>query len=233
MEDHLRQVDRLALMGKMAAGIAHEVRNPLASISGSIQVLKDDFKEKGTGERLLNIVSREVTKLDSLMNDFLAFTKPVQAVEARLAVSDLIRETVDLVKKNREFPLTITWKLEIEPDLYLKISPGELSQILWNLLINALQAVSSDGEIFVGARHCQTQFHEDWVEIKVRDNGPGISEMDQAKIFEPFFTTKERGTGLGLSIVQKIISDRGGHIRVDNPSGKGTEFSVLFPKGTD
>lgn len=233
MEDHLRQVDRLALMGKMAAGVAHEVRNPLASISGSIQVLKDDFKEKGTGERLLNIVSREVTKLDSLMNDFLAFTRPVQAVEARLAVSDLIYETVELVKKNREFPSTITWKLEIEPDLYLKISPGELSQILWNLLINALQAVPPDGEIIVGARHFQTQFREDWVEIKVRDNGPGISGMDQAKIFEPFFTTKERGTGLGLSIVQKIISDRGGQIRVNCPPGKGTEFTILFPQGSD
>jgi signal transduction histidine kinase len=167
------------------------------------------------------------------MNDFLAFTKPVQAVETRLAVSDLIRETVDLVKKNREFPSTITWKLEIEPDLYLKIFPGELSQILWNLLINALQAVPSDGEILVGARHFQTQFYENWVEIKVRDNGPGISGIDQGKIFEPFFTTKGRGTGLGLSIVQKIISDRGGQIRVDSPPGKGTEFTILFPQGSD
>ena len=133
MENHLRQVDRLALIGKMAAGIAHEVRNPLASISGSIQVLKDDLKEKGTGERLLNIISREVSKLDSLMNDFLAFTKPVQVIETRLDISALIMETVDLIKKNRRFSPTIVWKLDIAPDLFLKISAGELSQILWNL----------------------------------------------------------------------------------------------------
>ena len=233
MEDHLRQVDRLALMGKMAAGIAHEVRNPLASISGSIQVLKDDFKEKGTGERLLQIISREVTKLDSLMNDFLTFTRSVQVIESQINISDIILETVDIIKNSREIPPSITWKLDIESNLLLKISAGELSQILWNLLMNAQQAVPSDGEILVEARYGLTELHEDGVEIKVRDNGPGISEMDQVKIFEPFFTTKDRGTGLGLSIVQKIISDRGGKIRVDSSPGKGTEFTVLFPKGAD
>jgi two-component system, NtrC family, sensor histidine kinase PilS len=233
MEEHLRQVDRLALMGKMAAGIAHEVRNPLASISGSIQVLKDDFKEKGTGERLLNIISREVSKLDSLMNDFLAFTKPVQVIETRLDISELILETVDLIKKNRQFSTTITWRLEINPALFLKISAGELSQILWNLLMNALQAVPPDGEIFIAARQLRTENQEDWIEIKVKDNGPGISDGDQAKIFEPFFTTKERGTGLGLSIVQKLISDLGGNIHLVSYSGKGTEFTVFLPKGAD
>ena len=152
MENHLRQVDRLALIGKMAAGIAHEVRNPLASISGSIQVLIDDVKEKGTGERLLNIISREVSKLDLLMNDFLAFTKPVQVIETRLDISALIIETVDLIKKNRGFSPAIVWKLDVAPDLFLKISAGELSQILWNLLLNALQAIPPDGEIFIAAR---------------------------------------------------------------------------------
>ncbi|MGA3084858.1 MAG: ATP-binding protein [Thermodesulfobacteriota bacterium] len=233
MEDHLRQVDRLALIGKMAAGIAHEVRNPLASISGSIQVLKDDFKEKGTGERLLQIISREVTKLDSLMGDFLTFTRSVQVIESQINISNIILETVELIKNNREISPSITWKLDVESNLLIKISAGELSQILWNLLMNALQAAPSDGEIFVEARYYLTELHEDGVEIKVRDNGPGISEMDQVNIFEPFFTTKDRGTGLGLSIVQKIISDRGGKIRVDSSPGKGAEFTVLFPKGAD
>ncbi len=233
MEERLRQVDRLALMGKMAAGIAHEVRNPLASISGSIQVLKDDFKEKETGERLLQIISREVTKLDSLMSDFLTFTRSVQVIESPINISDVILETVELIKNSREIPTSMTWKLDIESNLLLKISAGELSQVLWNLLMNALQAVPSNGEIFVEARYGLTELHENGVEIKVRDSGPGISEMDQVKIFEPFFTTKDRGTGLGLSIVQKIISDRGGKIQVDSSPGKGTEFAVFFPKGAD
>ena len=230
MENHLRQVDRLALIGKMAAGIAHEVRNPLASISGSIQVLKDDLKEKGTGERLLNIISREVSKLDSLMNDFLAFTKPVQVIETRLDISALIIETVDLIKKNRRFSPTIVWKLDVAPDLFLKISAGELSQILWNLLLNALQAIPPDGEIFIAARQHRGENGEDWIEIKVKDNGAGISQENKAKIFEPFFTTKDRGTGLGLSIVQKLISDLGGTIHLESFPGKGTEFTVQFPK---
>jgi two-component system, NtrC family, sensor histidine kinase PilS len=233
MEEHLRQVDRLALMGKMAAGIAHEVRNPLASISGSIQVLKDDFKEKGTGERLLNIVSREVSKLDTLMNDFLAFTKPVQLIETQLNISDLILETVDLIKKNRRFSQAIVWEMEIAPDLFLKISAGQLSQILWNLLLNALEVIPPDGEIFISARKRQTENQGSWIEIKVKDNGPGINESDQAKIFEPFFTTKDSGTGLGLSIVQKLISDLGGHIHLDSSPGKGTEFTVQLPKEAD
>jgi len=233
MEEHLRQVDRLALMGKMAAVIAHEVRNPLASISGSIQVLKDGFKEEGTGERLLKIISREVTKLDSLMNDFLTFAKPVQEIEYRLNISDLIYGTVELAKKNREAPQNIEWCLNIEPNLIMNISAGELSQVLWNLLMNALQAVPAEGQIFIGAQHHHMEDDRDWIEIKVKDNGLGILESDRLKIFEPFFTTKDQGTGLGLSIVQKIISDRGGRIQVDSFPGQGTEFTVLFPKTSE
>jgi signal transduction histidine kinase len=221
------------LIGKMAAGIAHEVRNPLASISGSIQVLKDDLKEKGTGERLLNIISREVSKLDSLMNDFLAFTKPVQVIETRLDISALIIETVDLIKKNRQYSPAIVWKLDVAQDLFLKISAGELSQILWNLLLNALQAVPSDGEILIAARQHRSANDEEWIEIRIKDNGAGISQENKAKIFEPFFTTKDRGTGLGLSIVQKLISDLGGTIHLESSPGKGTEFTVQFPKGAN
>jgi two-component system, NtrC family, sensor histidine kinase PilS len=233
MEERLRQVDRLALMGKMAAGIAHEVRNPLASISGSIQVLKDDFKEKGTGERLLNIISREVSKLDSLTKDFLAFTKPVQVNETRLDISRVILETVDLIKSNRQFSPNITWTLQIDSGLFLKISAGELSQILWNLLLNALQAVPPDGKVFMSARLLRKENQEVWIEIKVGDNGPGIHLRDQTKIFEPFFTTKDRGTGLGLSIVQKLVSDLGGNIHLESSPEKGTEFTISFPQGTD
>lgn len=233
MEDHLRRVDRLALMGKMAAGIAHEIRNPLASISGSIQVLKDDIQENKIGERLLKIISREVVRLDSLVNDFLAFAKPVQEIELPLDIAHLIEGTVELIKKNKEVPSTIIWKEDVRPHLLVYISAWELSQILWNLLTNALQAVSAKGEIFIGARHIRSESLENWIEIKVGDTGPGIPEKDQARIFEPFFTTKGQGTGLGLSIVQKIVSDRRGRIRVENSPGQGTEFIILFPEAAD
>lgn len=229
MEDHLRKVDRLAMLGKMAAGIAHEIRNPLASISGSIQVLEDDFKEGGTGERLLKIISREVSRLDSLMNDFLAFAKPVQELQTPLDISDFILGTIELVNKNQEVPKTIVWKVDIPQNLMATISAGEVSQVLWNLLMNALQAIPANGEIHIRAGQVRSESDAEWVEIRVGDNGPGIPVKDQAKIFEPFYTTKDQGTGLGLSIVQKIISDRGGRIRVDSSPGRGSEFIILFP----
>jgi two-component system, NtrC family, sensor histidine kinase PilS len=230
LEDHLRKVERLALMGKMAAGMAHEIRNPLASISGSIQVLKDGINEEGAGERLLKIISREISKLDSLMNDFLSLAKPVQEDDSQLEISEFIRETVELIKRSNDFPQDITWKLDIEPRLMVNISAEEFSQVLWNLLRNAQQAVSSRGKISLTARRHRDEFFEDWIEIKVRDNGRGISETELSKIFEPFYTTKARGTGLGLSMVQKIISNRGGRIRVDSFPGEGAEFTILFPK---
>lgn len=229
MEDHLREVDRLAILGNMAAGIAHEIRNPLASISGSIQVLKDDFKEGATGKRLLKIISREVSRLDSLMNDFLTFAKPVQELQSPLDISDFIQGTIELVSKNQEVPKTIVWKVDIAQNLIVTISPGEVSQILWNLLMNALQAIPSNGEIHVRAGQVRSESGAEWVEIRVGDNGPGIPMKDRTKIFQPFYTTKDQGTGLGLSIVQKIISDRGGKIRIDSPPGRGSEFIILFP----
>jgi two-component system, NtrC family, sensor histidine kinase PilS len=229
MEDHLRKVDRLAMLGKMAAGIAHEIRNPLASISGSIQVLKDDVKEEGIRERLLKIISREVSRLDSLMNDFLAFAKPVQEIQSHLDITDFIHGTIELVRKNQEVPQTVAWKVDIAPNLIVTISAGELSQVLWNLLMNALQAIPSNGEIYIRTRLVRMGIDEDWVEIRIGDSGPGIPVKDQAKIFEPFYTTKDRGTGLGLSIVQKIISDRGGTIRVDSSPGQGCEFIIHLP----
>ena len=192
MEDHLRKVDRLAVMGTMAAGIAHEIRNPLASISGSIQVLKDDIQEK-TRDRLLKIVSREVIKLDSLVNDFLAFAKPVQEIEFPLDISGLISGTLELVKKNKEVPQTLTWNEDVEPHLLVDISAGELSQILWNLLMNACQAVPSDGGISVGARHCQGDSQEDWIEVKVQDTGPGSRNKIRRKFLNLFSPLKIAG----------------------------------------
>lgn len=229
MEDHLRQTDRLVLMGKMAAGIAHEIRNPLASISGSIQVLQDDIKDEKTGERLLKIIAREVTRLDALMDSFLTFARPVQENEARIDISELIPGTVELIKKNREVPFTITWNLDIAPNLIVTISPGEMSQVLWNILSNAVQAVSPAGHISIRAGKCRRGSAEDWIEMSIKDDGPGISEKDRTKIFDPFFTTKEQGIGLGLSIVQKIMAHRGGEIRIDSSEEKGAEFILFLP----
>jgi two-component system sensor histidine kinase PilS (NtrC family) len=229
LEDHFRQMDRLALMGQMVAGIAHEIRNPLASISGSIQVLQDEFKAGEGGERLLKIVSREIAKLDSLLRDILTFARPVQASEVRSSLSEILQDTMTLLKKNKSFSSEISWHLDLEPGLELRLAKGELSQVLWNLLTNALQSVSEAGNITIRARRHRFGDHADGVELIIQDDGPGIPAENLSRIFEPFFTTKDKGTGLGLSVVQKIISDCGGTIKIDSTPGRGAKFTLIFP----
>jgi two-component system sensor histidine kinase PilS (NtrC family) len=229
MEERLRQMDRLALMGRMAAGIAHEIRNPLASISGSLQLFQETLQDFEAGEQLLGIIFRELNTLDSLINDFLTFSRPVQPPPQPLNVSQLIEETVILFQKGKEVTPAIRFRVEVEGGLFFKIPARELSRILWNLLTNALQALPGEGEITVRARRVRREEGEGHWEIVIRDNGCGIPEEDQDRIFEPFFTTKEKGTGLGLSIVQKIVSDLGGKISLESRPGEGTTFFLQFP----
>ncbi len=229
MEEQVRQMDRLALMGKVAAGIAHEIRNPLASISGAIQVLKEDYREEDTGGRLLNIISRELTQLEGLINGFLTFSRPMRPSEKKQNVSQLILDTLELMKKEKDRDWGITWEVDVAPGLYSKISEGELSQILFNLVQNARQALTEKGEIRIRARMIQEDRGGKQIEIEVADNGCGIAEGDLEKIFDPFFTTKEKGTGLGLNIVQKIVSDYGGQLRVRSRLGEGTTVCLLLP----
>jgi two-component system, NtrC family, sensor histidine kinase PilS len=229
MEDHLRQMDRLAMMGQMAAGIVHEIKNPLASISGSIQMIRDELKEDGPGDRLVNLVSREVDKLDTLLHDFLTFARPSQQSDNRVDVSEIISGTVELIQKNKDRSGTIHWELDLEANLILRMPAGELSQILWNLLTNALQAAPEKGRIRLTVRRLAEGRFQDGVEIRIWDDGPTIPEDQMKRIFEPFFTTKEKGLGLGLSIVQKLVSQHQGIIKAQSPPQGGTEFILIFP----
>jgi two-component system sensor histidine kinase PilS (NtrC family) len=229
MEDHLRQMDRLAMMGQMAAGIVHEIKNPLASISGSIQMIREELKEDGPGDRLINLVSREVEKLDALLHDFITFARPSQPSEKGVELDEVIPGTIELIQKNKGVSGTIHWELNLEPNLVLKMPSNELSQILWNLLTNALQAVPEGGHIRLTGRRIREGRFREGVEIRVGDDGPGIPEAQWKRIFEPFFTTKEKGLGLGLSIVQKLVSQHQGIIKVNSPVEGGTEFILIFP----
>ncbi len=230
MEDHLRQMDRLAMMGQMAAGIVHEIKNPLASISGSIQMIREELKEDGPGDRLINLVSREVEKLDTLLHDFLTFARPSQPSGKGVDLGEVIPGTIELIQKNKGVAGTIQWEVDLEPNLVLKMPPNELSQILWNLVTNALQAVAEGGHIRVSGRRPREGRFRDGVEIRIRDDGTGIPEAQWKRIFDPFFTTKEKGLGLGLSIVQKLVSQHQGIIKVSSPPEGGTEFILIFPQ---
>lgn len=229
MEDQIRQMDRQAIMGQMAAGIVHEVKNPLASISGSIQMLREELREDGSGDRLLNLISREVDKLDTLLHDFLTFARPSQQAEQRVDLADLIPGTLELIRKTKGVSPGIRWEIDLERGLYLRIPPGEFSQILWNILINAVQAVAQEGLIRVGGRRLTEGRFAGGLEVQVEDNGPGIPTENLEKIFTPFFTTKEKGVGLGLSIVQKIVAQNGGLLRVRNRAEGGAQVLLVFP----
>ncbi|MCU0580397.1 MAG: ATP-binding protein, partial [Desulfobacterota bacterium] len=218
-----------AIMGQMAAGIVHEVKNPLASISGSIQMLREELKEDGSGDRLLNLISREVDKLDTLLHDFLTFARPSQQAEQRVDLADLIPGTLELIRKTKGVSPGIRWEIDLERGLYLRIPPGEFSQILWNILINAVQAVPQEGLIRVGGRRLTEGRFAGGLEVQVEDNGPGIPTENLEKIFTPFFTTKEKGVGLGLSIVQKIVAQNGGLLRVRNRAEGGAQVVLVFP----
>jgi signal transduction histidine kinase len=144
-------------------------------------------------------------------------------------LGEVIPGTIELIQKNKGLAGTIQWELNLEPNLVLKMPPNELSQILWNLLTNALHSVPERGHIWLSGRRLKEGRFRDGVEIRIRDDGPGIPEAQLKRIFEPFFTTKEKGLGLGLSIVQKLVSQHQGIIKVNSSGENGTEFILIFP----
>ena len=233
MEEHLKRSERLAAIGKLAAGIAHEIRNPLASISGSIEMLKDELGDSPQNQQLMGIILREVNRLNSLVADFLLFARPLSPGKEKIHLNRLIDDILSMFHHSPDFNPQIRLEKQFQEDLYLQGDSNQLRQVFWNLLINAAQAMPGGGTLRVelrrnasslslpGARPCG--------EVAVIDSGNGIGEEEMGRIFDPFFTTKERGTGLGLSIVHSIVEGYGGKVTVHSRKGSGSIFSVFLP----
>lgn len=231
MEEDLKRADRLAAIGTMAAGLAHEIRNPLASISGSIEILKDEMDGSGQSHKLMDIVLREIGRLDSLIADFLLFARPSSPQKNLVYLNKIVNELLQVISKSPECRPGINFFTKFEEDVYLLGDEQQLKQAFWNLLINALQAMPGGGEINITLRRIFTNDQKEpgQAEIIISDTGVGITESDLDKIFNPFFTTKEQGTGLGLSIVHRIIEGHGGKISVQSRPNKGTIFRLTLP----
>ena len=242
MEDQMKRSDKMAAVGLLAAGLAHEIRNPLASLSGSIQMLKSDLPLDESQAHLMEITLRESERLNALITDFLLFAQPPQTNRMVWEVQDLIGETIELFTHSPSCHERIRI-VPPNPDERIRaaIDPDQIRQVLWNLLINAAQATFDGGEIIFhlgkekeghGATPRpygnQTQGKE-WVMISISDSGGGIPAGEREKIFEPFFSTKEGGTGLGLAIVHKIVENHQGVIKVESEMGKGSTFTILLP----
>ncbi|MBI5235395.1 MAG: PAS domain S-box protein [Deltaproteobacteria bacterium] len=241
MEARLVMNEKLRALGEMSIGIAHEIRNPLASISGSIQVLKDELKLSGDNLYLMDIVVRETDRLNALINDYLLFAKPAKGFRARVDLSELISETVRIFTHCPE-AARIKMECRVNERLYVNGDARQLGQVFWNLFVNAAHAMPDGGALAVHSRilpggrcgigsgppDAYTASSAEQVEITVADTGKGIKPEELNRIFDPFYSTKESGTGLGLAIVHRIVETHDGSIEVSsNPSG--AVFRITFP----
>jgi len=213
--------------------MAHEVRNPLASISGSIEILKEEMGDSPRQQQLMQIILREVGHLNSLIADFLLFAKPTSARKERIHLNAVEEDILKVFAHSPDCSPGIRFITKFQDDLSMQGDAQPIKQVFWNLFINAAQAMPDGGELRVELRRGQPVLpfmgDQDQCEISVSDTGCGIAENEIDKIFDPFFTTKEKGTGLGLSIVHSIVESYGGRITVRSQPGRGTTFTILFP----
>jgi two-component system sensor histidine kinase PilS (NtrC family) len=228
MEERVRIADRLAGVGELAAGLAHEIRNPLASIAGSSQLLRESAASSGESATLLDIIGRESQRLNGLITDFLAYTGPSQRNTTRLDVALLLRDVAEAVRAGEAREKGVAVELAPLPVLMAEGDGEQLKQVAWNLVRNAVQAAPAGGKVMIdGFEQIRHGFR--YVVATVTDTGAGIAPGILEKIFNPFFTTKEGGTGLGLSISQRIVHQHKGFIEVRPAPGKGCAFSVFLP----
>lgn len=229
MRESLEKSRRLAFIGGMAAGLAHEIRNPLASISGSVQMLKQDIPPTETNQKLMQIILRGKDQLESFLKDFLLMARPAPGICEEIDVGGTIRDVIDSLRFVPDWPdpLKIDLLLPEEP-LGIQANKTEIRQVFWNLILNSVQAMPEGGELKVSAHAIQKEGNEG-VEIRIDDTGCGIENGNLQKIFEPFFTTRDVGTGLGLAVVSRILEGYQGRIEIRSEAGRGTTCSVWLP----
>jgi two-component system sensor histidine kinase PilS (NtrC family) len=222
MEDHVKRVDKLAAIGEMAAGLAHEIKNPLASLTGSIQILKNGVDLDADHARLMHIVLREADRLSALVNNFLLFARPPAGKVEPIELDKAIQETVELFERDSTCQGRISIKQDFSQQLFIEMDPDHFRQVLWNLLLNAAEAINGDGTIDIKMHAPKGP----QVRIDFTDSGCGISDEALKSIFDPFYTTKPNGTGLGLSIVYSILETYDSRLDVKSKEGIGTTFTL-------
>ena len=223
-ESALREQTALVQLGKMAAVVAHEVRNPLAGIRGAMQVLGRRMPDASAEQSVIGEVIKRIDTLNEIVHDLLQFARPHQPVLKPFPVSSLVGGTIALLREDPRFA-DVGIDVSVE-DVHIVGDLEQLKQVLLNLLINAAEAMGSRGVIALAARTVPN-----WHELRITDQGPGISPDAREHIFEPFFTTKHRGTGLGLPTAHRILGNHGGTLDFDCPAGGGTTAIVRLPIG--
>jgi two-component system sensor histidine kinase PilS (NtrC family) len=226
----LERAERLAALGKMAARIAHEVRNPLSAIAGAVHILKDAVQGDEDDARLLKIVVHEAERLEGLIAELLDFARPRPLQRVDVDVVDLCREAAEVVRQDpalegKEVALRLP-----EATLAGELDPDRIRQALWNLLRNAAEVTPAGGTIVLALRMSDDG---QAIEMDVTDQGPGVPEEDRERVFDPFYTTKERGTGIGLAVVRRVAERHGGSVALlAAAEGQGSTFCLRLPMGS-
>jgi two-component system sensor histidine kinase PilS (NtrC family) len=225
-----RMQQRLAAVGEMAAGIAHEIRNPLASMSGSMQMLRQELALTGDQAQLMDIVLKESDRLNQTIKSFLAYARPQKAEVSRLDLGTLVTETAMLLRNSPDLGErhTVTVSLP-DGEVPVEGDEGQLRQILWNLATNGVRAMRDGGELCLSARNEPPNGGPGCAVLEISDHGVGMSAEELDDIFQPFRGAFGQGTGLGLAIVHRIVTDYGGRVDVRSVPGQGTTFAVRFP----
>ena len=241
LELQIRRSDRLASLGTLSAGMAHEIKNPLVSIKTFAQLLPERYQDSDFRETFSNLIGHEIERIDTLVNQLLRFARPAKPILKPMHVHEIVQKALQLVDHRmyqKQIKLTRLFDANVDT---IRADPDQLEQVFLNFFINAMDAMKNGGELSV---RTEIGSDEEWaaalnhvnggdthevLRITIRDTGEGIRSEDLAHVFDPFFTTKDHGTGLGLSVVHGIIQEHGGQIEVESEPHKGTAFHILLP----
>lgn len=230
MEEDVERNKRLAFVGEMAAVLAHEMRNPLASMSGSIQVLRKDLELRESDERLMQIILRGKDQLEQLLRDFLVLAKPVRGKREWFDVRDVITDVAESMRYVGDWHDDIEITMSTGDATTLFANPREVRQVLWNLTLNAVQSMRDGGAIAITVMPVEAESADGALRITIADTGCGIDPQHLDKITEPFYTTKEKGTGLGLAIARRILERYDGRLHIGSILGTGTTCTIVLPR---
>ena len=224
----LARTDRLTALGTLAAGVVHEIRNPLVSVRTFLQLLPERIDDLAFRSEFRELALSEVERICELINDLLGFARPHATEREPVDLSAIVGQTLRLLEPDLRRQRIVV-DLQSDGDLGPVVADdGQVRQVVLNLIANAVDACAGPGDVVVRV-HRGREHERNWAILSVGDSGPGIAPADAARLFDPFFTTKPHGSGLGLYIVQQIVTEHGGQIRTEQRDGGGAQFSIFFP----
>jgi hypothetical protein len=218
-------MEKLSAIGELSAGLAHEIKNPLAGIKGAIEIIREGVPEDNPHRGILGEVLSEVSRIDRIVMSLLSYAKPKKLDFVKVELGNLIRNVISFLRNLADGKRIILRFVGPQEVPWLNADENEIKQLFLNLILNSIEALPEGGEVVI---HLEV-LPENRLRVEVSDNGPGIPSENLSHVFRPFFTTKIEGTGLGLATCKQIVAEYGGDIQVQSEVGKGTRFTIELP----